>query len=97
MRTLIEDLKEAITRLEAKHCSDNKFVKDLKEQLRASEATSGKTVQEAFRMQAVDFSSKLPAVPTQNQFSTQDEFDEALGGWQSRVGRIRGLQPVDDF
>lgn len=45
MSTLIEDLKEAITRLEAKHGSDNKFVKDLKDQLRTSEAASGKTVQ----------------------------------------------------
>jgi len=94
MSTLVEDLKAEIVRLEAKHGSDNKFVKDLKEQLRASEATSGKTVQEVFRIQAVDFSSKLPAAPTQDQFSTQDEFDEALGGWQSRVGRIRGLAGI---
>jgi len=56
------------------------LIDDLKAQLCASGATSGKTVQEVFRMQAVDFSSKLPAVPTQDQFSTQDEFDEALGG-----------------
>ena len=94
MSTLIEDLKEAITRLEAKHGSDNKFVKDLKEQLRASEATSGKTAQEVFRMQAVDFSPKLPAAPTRDQFATQEEFDEALGGWQSRVGRVKGLAGV---
>jgi hypothetical protein len=91
MSTLVEDLKAEIVRLEAKHGSDNKFVKDLKEQLRASEATSGKTAQEVFRMQSFDFTPKLPAAPTREQFSTQDEFDEALGGWQSRVGRIRGL------
>lgn len=94
MSTLIEDLKAEIARLEAKHGSDNKFVKDLKEQLRASEATSGKTAQEVFRMQAADFSPKLPAAPTRDQFSTQDEFDEALSGWQSRVGKIKGLAGV---
>lgn len=94
MTTLIEDLKAEIVRLEAMHGSDNKFVKDLKEQLRASQATSGKTAQEVFRMQAVDFSPKLPTGPTRDQFSTQEEFDEALGGWQSRVGRIKGLAGV---
>ena len=88
------DSPEEIARLEAKHGSDNKFVKDLKEQLRASEATSGKTAQEVFRMQAFDFTPKLPAVPTREQFSTQDEFNEALGGWQSRVGRNKGLAGV---
>lgn len=91
MATLIESLKAQIARLQARHGSDSPFVKDLKEQLRASEATSGMTTHEVFQMQAVDFSRKLPAAPTRDQFSTQDEFDEALGGWQSRVGRIRGL------
>lgn len=61
MSTLIELLKAEIARLEAKHGSEHPFVKDLKEQLRASEATSGKTAQEVFRMQAVDFYPKLPA------------------------------------
>ena len=70
------------------------LIEDLKEQLRASDATSGKTAQEVFRMQAVYFSPKLPAAPTREQFSTQEAFDEALGGWQSRVGRIKGLAGV---
>lgn len=94
MSTLIDDLKVEIKRLEAKHGLDNKFVNDLKEQLRASEATSGKTAQEVLRMQAVDFSSKLPAPPIREKFLTQEEFDEAIGGWQSRVGRIKGLVAV---
>jgi len=94
MSTLIEDLKAEIVRLEARHGLDNKFVKDLKEQLRASEATSGKTAQDVFRMQAVNFSPKLPEAPTWDQFSTQEELDEALAGWRSRVGRIKGLAGV---
>lgn len=56
MSTLIESLKRQIKRLEAKHGSDSPFVKDLNEQLRASEETSGKTAHEVFRMQTVDFS-----------------------------------------
>lgn len=56
MSTLIESLKAEIARLQAKHGSDNQFVKDLKEQLRASEATSGKTAHEVYRIQAFDFS-----------------------------------------
>lgn len=94
MSTLIEDLKAEITRLEAKHGSDDPYVKRLKEQLRASDATSGKTAQEVFRMQAFDFSPKVPEPPMREQFLTQEEFDEALGGWQSRVGRIKGLAGV---
>lgn len=56
MATLIDSLKRQITRLEAEHGSDNPFVKDLKEQLRAAEATKDKTTHEVFRLQAVDFS-----------------------------------------
>lgn len=123
MSTLIENLRAEIVRLEAKHGSDNKFVKDLKEQLRASEATSGMTAQEVFRMQAFDFSPKLwpqptsaqemqdeaisnrgkpgkpperklPNPPKRDDFQTQVEYEEALGGWQSRVGRIKGIAGV---
>jgi sRNA-binding protein len=55
MATLIESLKAEIARMEAKHGSDDPFVKDLKEQLRASEETSGKTAHEVYRMQAFNF------------------------------------------
>ena len=55
MSTLLEDLKRQIKRLEAKHGSDDQFVKDLKEQLRASEANAGKTADEVYRMQAPRF------------------------------------------
>lgn len=63
MATLIESLKRQIARLEAEHGSDNPFVKDLKEQLRASEATTDKTSHEVFRMQAVDFSPHADEPP----------------------------------
>lgn len=36
--------------------------------------------------------NKLPAAPLRIQFQTQMEYDEALAGWRSRVGRIRGLK-----
>ena len=34
---------------------------------------------------------RLPDAPKRAAFPTQDEYEEALGGWQSRVGRIKGL------
>ena len=33
----------------------------------------------------------LPAAPTPDQFESQDDFQEALGFWQQRVGRIKGM------
>lgn len=53
--SLIDRLPAEIARLEAKHGSDNKFVMDLKEQLRAMKANEGKTTQDVYRMQAVNF------------------------------------------
>lgn len=55
MSTLIESLKAEIARLEVKHGEEHPLVKDLKEQLRASEATSSKTVHEVYLMQAAEF------------------------------------------
>lgn len=55
MPSLIEQLPEEIARLEAKFGSDNPFVQQLKEQLRASIATQGKSTQEVFRTQAFTF------------------------------------------
>lgn len=53
MSTLIEQLKKDVARLEPRLGSEHPFVKDLKEQLRASEANAGKSTEEVFRMQAV--------------------------------------------
>lgn len=35
--------------------------------------------------------STLPSAPDRKNFSDQEEFEEAMGFWQSRVGRIHGL------
>ena len=58
MSTLIEQLPERIARLEAKVGSDNPFVKQLKEQLRAMKETGDKTAQEVYFLQAVNFPPK---------------------------------------
>ena len=55
MTSLIESLKTEISRLEAEYGLDNPYVKDLRQPLRASEETSGKTAQEVYQMQAVQF------------------------------------------
>ena len=34
---------------------------------------------------------RLPDGPTRKQFKTQAEYEEALAGWRSRVGRIKAL------
>lgn len=61
MATLIEELPGRIARLEALHGPNDLFVKDLKEQLRASIATQGKSAHEVFRMQAVPLTASSPA------------------------------------
>lgn len=53
MSTLIEQLKKDVEELEPRLGSEHPFVKDLKEQLRASEANAGNSTEEVFRMQAV--------------------------------------------
>jgi hypothetical protein len=52
MSTLIERLQSEIERLEMKHGSEDQYVKQLKEQLRASIANEGKSTQDVYRMQA---------------------------------------------
>ena len=92
MSTLIESLKAQIARLEAKHGSDSPFVEDLKEQLRASEATEGETAEEVFKMQAVNFAPALPDAPKMSQYANRDDYEEALGAWRERVGRIKAMR-----
>ena len=74
MSTLIEELPGDIARLEAKYGPDNQFVKDLKEQLRASKATQGKTAQEVYRMQAAPLPSR-----TSSEGMTEDELEIRAG------------------
>jgi hypothetical protein len=33
----------------------------------------------------------LPQAPKRENFSSQEEFEESMGFWQSRVGRIQGM------
>lgn len=91
MSTLIEQLRKDVRELERKHGSGDPYVKDLKEQLRASEANAGKSTEEVYKMQATQFKPTLPDEPTREQFSTQEEFDEARAGWMHRVGKIKAL------
>ena len=53
MLSLIEQLPAEIARLETKFGSENPYVQQLKEQLRASIATQGKSTQDVYKMQAV--------------------------------------------
>lgn len=48
--------------------------------------------QEQHDQAMLEADSKLPEVPRRSQFQTQMEYDEALAGWRSRAGRIRGLR-----
>lgn len=66
--SLIEQLPGRIARLEAKHGPDDPYVKDLKEQLRASKATQGQTAQEVYRAQVFHIaapSSTTAALPAE--------------------------------
>lgn len=55
--SLMASLPARIQKLEAKYGSDNPYVKDLKEQLRAMKENDGKTTQDVYRLQAMNFSS----------------------------------------
>lgn len=35
--------------------------------------------------------AKLPPPPTRKDFQNQEDFEEAMGFWQSRVGRIQAM------
>ena len=82
MATLIEELPGRIARLEALHGPNDLFVRDLKEQLRASKATLGKSAQEVFRMQAVP----LPASKTANPQNPMQEAEDANIAWFKQNG-----------
>ena len=81
MSTLMQELPEKIARLEAKHGSENPFVKQLKEQLRAMQEVADKPAQEVYRMQAVSFQPSASA-------SDQEQVDEAADG-QYRIAKFK--------
>ena len=94
MPTLTEQLEKEISALEAKVGSDSPFVKQLKEQLRASKENGAQSTQDVYRLQATEFKpseEKLPSEPRREQFPTTAEYEEALGGWRSHAGRIRAM------
>ena len=82
MATLIEELPGQIARLQALHGPNDLFVKDLKEQLRASVATLGKSAQEVFRMQAVPLRESSPANPQ----NPMQEAEDANIAWFKQNG-----------
>ena len=82
MATLIEELPGQIARLEALHGPNDLFVRDLKEQLRASIATQGKSAQEVFRMQAVP----LRESKTANPQNPMQEAEDANLAWFKQNG-----------
>jgi hypothetical protein len=86
MSTLIEELPASIARLEAKYGPDNQYVKDLKEQLRASKATLGQTAQQVYRMQATPFPKQNSALSEQdNQLKLMGRVDQALAQMRSEL------------
>ena len=79
MGTLIEDLPKQIARLEAKHGPNDPYVKDLKEQLRASIATQGKSAQEVFRMQSVSLAPQPTASAPETEADAQAAAEARIG------------------
>ena len=55
MRSLLEELEADLPQLEAEFGSDSLYVKDLKEQVRASKANAGKSARDVYRMAAYRF------------------------------------------
>jgi hypothetical protein len=90
MTTLIEQLPGEIARLEAKYGPDNRFVKDLKEQLRASKETVGMSSEQVFKLQSFQFPSKATAPASPD--TSQEENEESQQRWRETVGRNRALK-----
>ncbi len=73
--TLIERLPARIARLQEKRGPNDPFVRDLKEQLRASRATQGRTAEQVFKLQATQLGSAV-ARPTAQLQSPQVQVTE---------------------
>ncbi|MBM9536190.1 hypothetical protein [Desulfobulbus alkaliphilus] len=88
MASLIDEMPEKIARLEASHGSDNPFVKDLKRQYAAMKANQGKTAEEVYRMQAVQFPDQQPKASSSSKPQTKEEIDkevdEKLDAWLNK-------------
>ena len=55
-----------------------------------AEPSKYQDLQQQFNEQ--ELAPKLPPRPMESQFATKEEYEEALAGWTSRVGRILGLK-----
>ena len=87
MRSLIEELPAEIARLEAKHGSQDPFVQDLKEQLRAMKTHAGPAPLDTYRMQAVDFST--PAAPQPDDPNRPETEADGQRAGALRIARFR--------
>lgn len=87
--SLIQSLPKRIARLEAKHGSDDPYVKDLKEQLRAMQENDGKTTQDVYRMQAVNFSKKT--TPTSSSREPEETEEDGIKAEALRRSQVRRL------
>ena len=97
MSTALDAIRRQIARLE-KSDPNGRFLNDLKQQLAAFETAPDQSAEAMYyRGNPVVPTSqpvprgKLPEPPTRDQFPSQDEFEEAMGYWQSHVGRIKAM------
>ena len=102
--TQLEDLKRSLAKLQAmpEFSAENPFVMGLKAQIakiekpRAENPMGGGSTSLSAGMRSAPAQpasprSTLPTAPDRKNFTDQEEYEEALGFWQSRVGRIHGL------
>lgn len=100
MVSQVEDLKESLARAEAKHGKDSRFATALKAQIAQHEKPRAANPVDHFSagMRTQPAASRpaggLPAAPLRADFETQEQLEEATGGWQGRVGRLRGMKGV---
>lgn len=98
MLTTVDLLKRSIADLE-KEDPESWLLKDFKEQLAVLEYSDGKSAEQLYysgnpvvpTSPPATAAKKLPDPPTRDQFPSQEEFEEAMGYWQSHVGRIKGM------
>ena len=97
MPSQLEVLKDQLRRLEAENGSGGPLAQGLKARIAKLEKPHAPNPVEMYSVGTrsaplTQDSQTPPEAPTRDQFKTQSEFEEALGGWRSRVGRIRGLK-----
>lgn len=102
--TQLDSLKRSLAHLQSKpeFSEANPFVMGLRAQIaniekpRAENPMGGGSTSLSAGMrsaptQPASQPSTLPTAPDRKNFTDQEEYEEALGFWQSRVGRIHGL------